>query len=80
MLTLQVMMYSRHQRRHNYFVLEHENTFLRFAPDGNNYGFVELKDANVFNHKKAEILKKAVQSFELNIRMLTKINGKLTAI
>lgn len=75
--------YTRYQRRHNYFVLEYKNQFLKFAKDGNNYGFVNnLEIANAFTYQKAKILKEAVKSRELNIMMIPKVtvDGKHLAV
>ena len=72
--------YTRHQRRHAHFVLESADGYLVFAPDGVNDGFTELSKAHAFDYAKANILKQAVKKFELHVKMVTRLNGKLTAL
>lgn len=78
---MQVNRYTRKQRRHNYFVLECNGKYLKFAEDGNSYGFVEMKqDPNVFRYEKAKAIQDVVTQFSLNIQLLVKVNGKTTAL
>lgn len=72
--------YTRKQRRHNRFVLEHDGKYLAFAPDGVNFGFTNFLNANAFNWDKAKILQAAIQSHHLNIQMIARVNGKLSAV
>lgn len=75
--------YTRYQRRHNYFVLEYKNQFLKFAKDGVNFGFVDnLEIANAFTYQKAKILKEAIKSREVNIMMIlnVKVDGKYLVV
>lgn len=75
--------YTRYERRHNFFVLEYKNQFLKFAKDGVNYGFVDnLEIANAFRYEKAKALKEAVTSRELNIMMIpdVTVDGKHLAV
>lgn len=74
------MNYSRRQRRHAHFVLECDGEYLAFAPDGVNYGFTELRKAHAFDFRKANILKQAVKKFELHVKMVARLNGKITAL
>lgn len=73
--------YSRYQRRHNYFVLSKGVEFLKFAPDGVSFGFVpELYRANAFDWKKAQILQKLLNEFDLNIQMVKYLKGNYIAL
>lgn len=78
---MQQFNYSRFQRRHNHFVLEREGQFLCFAKDKVRFGFRELEHANVFNHKKAWLIQQAIKDhYPVNIKMLVKIKGEITAL
>ena len=61
-------------------MLECDGEYLAFAPDGVNYGFTELRKAHAFDYKKANILKQAVKKFELHVKMVARLNGKITAL
>ena len=75
------MRYSRQQRRHDFFVLVNDGKFLKFAPDGNNYGFVEeLESANAFKYSKAVVLKEVIKAFDLDIKRIAKYKGDYIAI
>lgn len=55
--------------------------FLKFAPDGVSFGFVpELERANAFDWKKAQILQKLLNEFDLNIQMVKYLKGNYIAI
>ena len=72
--------FTRKQRRHAYFVLECEGKYLTFAQDGVSFGFHNLETANAFDYEKALILHQAIKTKPTTIKILTKINGKLTAL
>ena len=75
---MQLHRYSRYQRRHNHFVLEHDGQYLAVKQTGE-YGFTGLKQASVYNYKAAEQLQRIVNE-HLNIQILAIQNGKYTAL
>jgi len=75
--------FTREQRRHGKFVLQSGEGFIAFAKDGVSYGLREFKFANVFDYKKADLLKRVIEKPDLDImvKLLVKdINGKVKAV
>lgn len=72
--------FTRKQRRHAHFVLECEGKYLTFLKDGTSFGFHNLETANAFDYEKALILHQAIKTKPTTIKILTRINGKLTAL
>jgi hypothetical protein len=73
--------FTRRQRRHGMFVLQSGSQFITFAKDGNNFGLQpDLRRANAFDFEKASILYQTINQVVTDIKLLTKINGKLSAV
>jgi len=74
--------FTREQRRHGKFVLQSGEMYIAFAKDGVSYGLREFKHANVFDYKKAELLKKVIEKpeLEIDIKLLVNSNGKPKAV
>ena len=74
--------FTRLQRRHGKFVLQSGTSYIAFAKDGVSYGLREFEHANVFDFKKAELLKRTIEKpdLEIDIKLLVNSNGKPKAV